>query len=225
MSDYQFQTPHDFENSKNELMKFSQNLPSRPSFNKLRTEGTSMIGSIFGTNHNVTGREVNSELIVPIQNEFNRIHKVQEDIVKEFGVVFNTFETLDKEYISGLNKNIQINRDLSVEAKSIAAKAFEAAGKAEEAQKNIQATVEALRVAMGKLSEFKADMQDIKNSAFIHLSNMKDEMNDINTKATKIEENLNNSQELLDKSQRLFRDVNDQKIEVTKLKLELELKK
>lgn len=242
MSDFQVQTPHDFENSKNELKKFSENLPSPPTFGKLQTKGTSIIGSLFGTDHNVTGREVNSKLIVPMQKEFNSIHKVQEDIVKEFGVVFNTFEKLDKEYIGGLNKNIEKNHALSIkaqelsegaqkmsaeakrigeESKKIAAKALEATEKAEKAQEDIKKTITALKQTLDKLSNFEADLQDVKKSAFIQFSIMKDETSNIIANA---EKKLKDSQELLDKSQSLFRDVNDQKVEVAKLKLKFEKK-
>ena len=101
---------HNFEISKNRLKKFSEHTKTDLELDKVRTGGDFLdvwSKGIFGFfNHSVTGKELN-ELTSQIQECLIDVNKTQIKIIKEFREVYNTFETLDKEYINGILLSIE----------------------------------------------------------------------------------------------------------------------
>lgn len=96
--------------------------------------------------HNVTGSELNQDLVFPLEkelidinNNFNSLY----DFIKE---VYDTFDNLDKEYLAGIITAISG----AMEASEQARKAFDEAKKA---QDDIKKTIDALDKSTHKLKE------------------------------------------------------------------------
>ena len=87
---------HNFEISKNKLKNFSEE--TQTDFELDRVKNNDDIDIFKWFDHGVTGKELN-KLISQIQKYFFDINNTQIKIIKEFGEVYNTFESLDKEYI------------------------------------------------------------------------------------------------------------------------------
>lgn len=101
---------HNFEILKNRLKKFSEQTKTDLEIDKVRTGGDLLdvcSKGIFGFfNHSVTGKELN-ELTSQIQEYLIDINKTQIKIIKEFKEVYNTFESLDKDYIDKICVSIK----------------------------------------------------------------------------------------------------------------------
>lgn len=99
-----------FENSKNKLKEFSEQTQTDLELVRVRTEGNFVdviSKGVFGFfEHSVTGKELN-ELAEQIQECLININNTQIKIIKEFGEVYNTFESLDKEYIKATLLSIE----------------------------------------------------------------------------------------------------------------------
>lgn len=87
---------HNFDRYKNKLKNFSEQLPEQIKIDKVETEGF-----IWFTDHKVTGSELN-KVTSGIQENLILLMNGQNKIIKEFNDVYNAFETLDKDYISGI---------------------------------------------------------------------------------------------------------------------------
>ena len=134
-------------------------------------------GGLFSLfNKNVTGTEMNNfaskvqENLIVLNTKTNRIFN-------QFTDVYNAFETLDKEYISGIVGAFN--------------QAMEATKKAEEAQKEINETVELLSITVGKIKEFndkvsfelsRLGAEDWRDKALKH----KEQLEQLDNKATEI---------------------------------------
>jgi len=106
-----------FEEAKNQLKKFSEEIPS----SDLQSVETN--SGPFGLfTHNITGKELN-ELIDKIQSKFIFINKLQSDTIKEFAEVYEALEALDKGYIQGIVAGIKAAEKASNQAKEAATKA------------------------------------------------------------------------------------------------------
>lgn len=129
---------HDFENAKNEIKKFSENLPKDPYFLKVEND------VFFGWfDHNVTGKELN-DFIGTVQNHFQSTYEALRNCVKEFGIIYKALDTLDKDYINGILKSLE--------------KAIEASDQAVKAQENIHDTIGALKKSVEALGELKTNI-------------------------------------------------------------------
>lgn len=95
---------HNFEISKNKLKNFSEE--TQTDFELDRVKNNDDIDIFKWFDHGVTGKELNN-LISQIQKYFFDINKTQIKIIKEFGEVYNTFESLDKEYIKATLLSIE----------------------------------------------------------------------------------------------------------------------
>lgn len=110
-------TNHDFEVAKEQLKKFAEQDTENLKFEKVRTH--EKIFDLEFSEHGVTGTEFN-ELIEQIQNYFANFYDRQQDLIKEFGQVYQALEILDKDYIQAIlstvkaiektNQNIQIEQ-------------------------------------------------------------------------------------------------------------------
>ena len=104
---------HNFEEAKNKIRVFSNNLPTYPHFDRVEESG----GLFNWGNHNVTGKEMNS-FVSNVQDRLISVNSTLRSIVSEFRVIYNALDSLDKEYIDGIL--------VSVEAAEKARKAAEA---------------------------------------------------------------------------------------------------
>src|SRR5690606_7929709 len=118
---------HNFENAKNALKKFSENIPSSVNLPTVATHG---VWGLFS--RDVTGSELNN-LTYKVQKCLIATNKQQERVIKEFEQIYQTFEALDKDYIQGLIAGNKAAEAASNQAMKAARKAFDAA---EESKKN-----------------------------------------------------------------------------------------
>ena len=95
---------HNFEISKNKLKKFSEQTQTDFELNRVKNHDDIDILKWF--DHGVTGKELN-ELTSQIQGHLIDVNKTQVKIIREFGEVYNTFESLDKDYISAILLSIE----------------------------------------------------------------------------------------------------------------------
>ena len=110
-------TNHDFEVAKEQLKKFAEQDTENLKFEKVRTH--EKIFDLEFSEHGVTGTEFN-KLIEQIQNYFANFYDRQQDLIKEFGQVYQALEILYKDYIQAIlstvkaiektNQNIQIEQ-------------------------------------------------------------------------------------------------------------------
>ncbi|WP_293740006.1 hypothetical protein [uncultured Parabacteroides sp.] len=88
---------HDFNNSKKKIHEFSKDIPYYVSLTKSKEDG-----GLFGWfNHTVTGEELN-KLVGEVQDKFIQSNESIRKIIGEFKEVYNAFEALDKDYITGI---------------------------------------------------------------------------------------------------------------------------
>jgi len=97
---------HNFEDSKNKLKKFSEQTQKDLNLKKVEEKGELFWIKIDFLDRNVTGKELN-ELTSQIQEHLIELNNTQVKVIKEFGEVYNTFESLDKEYINGILLSIE----------------------------------------------------------------------------------------------------------------------
>lgn len=132
---------HNFNSSKEKINKFSQNIPSYVSLTKSKTDG-----GLFGLfSHTVTGEELN-KLVGEIQEKFIQSNQSIKDIIYEFKEVYNAFEALDKDYITGILVSID---------------------KASKAQKDVDQSINAIQQTINALKKYRSqtmfDISEIKN--------------------------------------------------------------
>ena len=96
-------TNHDFEVAKEQLKKFAEQDTENLKFEKVRTH--EKIFDLEFSEHGVTGTEFN-KLIEQIQNYFANFYDRQQDLIKEFGQVYQALEILDKDYIQAILSSV-----------------------------------------------------------------------------------------------------------------------
>ena len=135
---------HDFQVAKNSLKKYAVksnselSLPSVPSS-----------GGLFGLgDHKVTGDELN-RVTSQIQEYFIDINKLAHGLVGEFGQVYKAFESLDKDYISGIVGSIKAAEKVSIEEQKDRA--------------DIRKIVDRLDKSVEVLKKFKKDIDKLKH--------------------------------------------------------------
>ena len=136
---------HKFEDAKEKIKIFSKNLPSNPCFDRVEIDG-----GLFGLgDHKVTGSEMNT-FIGKVQDKFTSVNFSLRNIISEFKEVYNAFDFLDGEYISGIIGSIE--------------SAKEASQQASKAQANIKVTVENLKKTVVGLVNLKATVERIEKT-------------------------------------------------------------
>ena len=127
---------HNFEIAKGNIEKFSRNLPANPSFDRVEVDG-----GLFGWgDHKVTGSEMN-KFIGVVQDKLISVNSSLRAIMREFKEVYNAFEFLDGEYISGIISSVESAEKASMQALK--------------AQKDIKTTVENLKKTVVGLVDLK----------------------------------------------------------------------
>lgn len=128
-----------FELNKEEIKKFSANLPRPIELNAVAEKRFCFF------DHNVTGKEFNS-LIQDLQKALCDSNEVDRKIIKEFASIYNTFESLDKGYIQGICASVASAEESSQQA-------LAANEKARLAQDRINITMKALQNTVEKYQE------------------------------------------------------------------------
>lgn len=158
MSEYNIEKAN-FEKQKEELKTFAEQPATSTELDKFSTKGKFsdfLGGGLLGMlDHKVTGDEMN-EFVAELQKCFVEINERDKKVIKEFGQVYETFESLDKGYIQGILIGMKSAEEASREAKV--------------AQKDIDDTIKALRLTVQKLQEFKKQI-----NAYAHIKDV-DEM-------------------------------------------------
>lgn len=117
-----------FDDEKNKIKAFAQNLPSEIALPSVDTDGA--LWGLF--DHRVTGLELN-RLSRQIQNNLIATNQTVSTIIKEFTQIYNTFEVLDKSYIQGIVGSVEEANKASIQALEASDQAKEAIAKANRA--------------------------------------------------------------------------------------------
>lgn len=192
-------TKHNFDKYKNDLKKFAEQENS--DFQISRVETSTLL--VF--DHKVTGEELN-KITKQVGSHLVDLNKRQIAITKEFRVIYDAFESLDKDYISGIVSSLKS-----------AEKAYD---ETQKAQKDIQKTMYIQEKIIEGLECFKKRLDDK-----IHLEDIDDmwentqqiiaTINLLNTKIVELEKERN---DLLTKNEQLVEIINTKKEESEKLK-------
>lgn len=162
MSDYSI-AKADFEKQKAELKSFAEDLDESTELVKFSTDGNLfdfLSGGLWGLlDHKVTGEEMNN-FVAKLQKCLVKINEREQNVIKEFGQVYETFEALDKGYIQGILIGVKSAEEASKEAKA--------------AQKDIDNTIKALKLTVQKLQEFKNQVNN-----HVHLKDIDDMWRDL----------------------------------------------
>jgi len=146
---------HDFEESKNQLKKFSEETTT--DLDLKRVDSGKSVGEFFGdfflgrgigTEHIVKGHELNS-LTADIQQHLIGINNMQRSFIGEIGHVYSALESLDKDYIQAI----------LIAVKS----AQKANGEAKIAQADIEKTIEEQEKIIKVLQQFKEKLDKFKH--------------------------------------------------------------
>lgn len=151
-----------FEIQKNKLKGFSNNIPSVVSLPISKTEG-----GFFGFfNHTVTGAELNG-LTNKIQTYLTATNTHVIKIIREFNEIYNTFDTLDKEY---LNKIIA-----SVKAVEVVS------NQANDNSIDIKKIIEVQKVTIDMLVQFKDKFESVHQvgDKWNYIKNLKEQIDSI----------------------------------------------
>lgn len=99
---------HNFDVSKQKIKSFSQQYSVNLELEKVDDKkglgewlGDYFLGAGIGLEHKVTGKELNT-LTEALQQNLIRINTTHRKLIEEFGQVYTTFETLDKDYIQAI---------------------------------------------------------------------------------------------------------------------------
>ena len=100
---------HDFQEAKSSLQKYVAKNSS-----ELSLPSVPISGGLFNLgDHKVTGYELNN-VTNQIQKYFIDINGLAQDLIDEFRQVYNAFEALDKDYISGIVGSIKAAQKVSI---------------------------------------------------------------------------------------------------------------
>ena len=132
---------HDFEKAKNQIQKFAN-----ARLNKIELEAIPTAGGFLGLgSHKATGEEVN-ERLVAILSYIVTLNNSNNDLIKEFGEVYNALEALDKDYIQAIL--------LSIKASEMNSEAIK------KQQENLQCIVRTQSQLLRNLTEFKGKCEE-----------------------------------------------------------------
>lgn len=171
---------HDFEESKNQLKKFSEETTT--DLDLKRVDSGKGVGEFFGdlffgrgigTDHIVKGAELNS-LTADIQQHLIDINNMQRSFIGEIGHVYLALESLDKDYIQAI----------LIAVKS----AQKANGEAKVAQKDIEKTIEEQKKIIKVLQQFKEKLDKFKH--IVDIDKMWSELQTYQKEALNIQKSL-----------------------------------
>ena len=221
---------HDFEESKRKIEKLSGKVPSKVNFNTFPTEGN----WIPWRDHKVTGKEINDDLVLPLQSTIRSLKSSILDLFTLSKEVYKAFEALDRDYIQGIVIGVKSAEEASNQARTASdqaktasnqaldasAQALEASEKASKAQDDITKTIDALQITVSSLKHFKEtttsklDLLETSNKS--GLENLHRLVDDLPTKYEEIQNELQ-SYKHLDDVDATWEDVQAHKIDLSKV--------
>lgn len=135
---------HDFQEAKNSLKKYTEQAKKEVEVSRVPNDG----GLFNLGDHRVTGSELN-KITTQIQDYLISLNNLNQGLVDEFGEVYNAFEYLDKDYISGIVASIKAAEEVSKEE--------------QKDRKDIKELVEQHKQSITVLKKFKADIEKLKH--------------------------------------------------------------
>lgn len=132
---------HNFDVAKQKIKDFSLIKTDDIKFLKIEEK------AFFLFDHRVTGEELN-EVIIQIQDYFQKYNDLNIEFIQQFGEVYKAFESLDKDYIDGILTAVKSAEKASMQAI--------------DAQKDINKTIEIQKKTIAVLSNFKEELEKIK---------------------------------------------------------------
>lgn len=188
---------HDFEKSKNQLKKFSEETLTDLEFKKVDSGkgvgeflGDFLFGRGIGTDHKVTGDELNS-LTEEIQGHLISINNMQRDFIGEIGHVYSALESLDKDYIQSILIALKSAQKANTEVKF--------------AQKDIEQTIEEQKKIVKVLQLFKEKLDKYKH--IIDIDEMWSEFQAYQKESLNIQQSLFTLQQYKESVSHLFNEV------------------
>jgi len=187
--------PHKFKKAKKQIQKLARKVPSNVNFTPFPTEG-----AIFPWNdHNITGKEVNENLVTPLQRTIIDLYSNIRSLYVIPDEIYKALDSLDKEYIEAIKISVKAARTASVQALEASNKAKIASDEAlkaskeardaskgvEIAQTDIRRTIDALQATVKKLKEFK---KSIENDVERHKWNLSELHEQVDTLVAKVDE-------------------------------------
>ena len=167
---------HDFEASKTEIKKFSEqattNLKLEAFDAKKKTKTWLKDVLLYGdarTSHNITGEELN-KLTSQIEGHLINFNNTQIQLIREFGQVYTALEALDKDYIQAILISIKATEETS--------KRIEAT------QNQIKIIVDDQKKTLAVLKKFKEKLDEINHIKDI--DKLWDDVQKWNTKLTSV---------------------------------------
>ena len=97
---------HNFVTAKDKIQEYASKTPKDVSLPRVQEDG----GILNWGSHKVTGKEFN-QFAGQVQKSLISLNGLSKTIVSEFKEVYNAFEALDKDYISGIV--IAVNRSFT----------------------------------------------------------------------------------------------------------------
>ena len=101
---------HDFQTAKNSLIKYTEQAQKNVELSRVPNKG----GLWNLATHKVDGPELN-KITSQIQNYLIQLNNLSQGIVDELGQVYKAFESLDRDYISGIVASIKSAEKVSKE--------------------------------------------------------------------------------------------------------------
>lgn len=136
-------------------LKKLDDLSKKGNFN-IKYEKFKTDGGLFGWgNHKVTGEEINTNLVGPLQENLKSIQDNIKNLYETSQEIYKTFDALDKEYISGILASVGMANETSNQALAASMEAKEANRKAEIANNDIKRTIEALKQTVNAVKNLK----------------------------------------------------------------------
>lgn len=140
-----------FEDNIEELKAFSENIPEKEELPTVDNDGG--LFNLFS--HKVTGEELN-KLTSKIQNKMIEQNKHIVKLIEEFGVVYNTMESLDNDYLKNFKKDIENIRKVN-EKSGLCIDGLE------EKQYQIDKLIDNQKSIISALSKFKEKIEKIEH--------------------------------------------------------------
>ena len=177
---------HNFDKYKNALKRFSEKPDYDFEIPSVETD------SFLIFDHKVTGEELN-DITERIGEHLIEINKNQNELVKEFKVIYNAFESLDKDYIGGILSSIksaEIAFNNSVYAINKAVYAIE---ELQKAQKDIKSTIDIQKKLIKGFVDFQNKLN--KNVHLDDIDKIWDKTQLLNSNLDKLKAKINKLEE------------------------------
>lgn len=135
---------HNFQAAKNSLKKYTEKAKKDVELSRVPTDG----GLFNLGSHKVTGEEFNDRMS-QVQTYLINLNSLNQGLIDEFGEVYKAFESLDKDYISGIVASIKAAEEVSKQE--------------QKDRKDIKELVAQHELSVAVLKKFKADIDQLKH--------------------------------------------------------------